>query len=139
MSGFEIAGLVLGAFPLAISALEKYRDMATRLGLFFKIRLEYKKVLDNLEIHQLTFTRHLRQLLLPLIVDDDKIGALLADPGGPSWKEKAVAELLERRLQDSFPLYMNCILGLQRVMDDINHELALDSEAVQDKVNSPVR
>ncbi|KAB5577924.1 hypothetical protein GE09DRAFT_1087838 [Coniochaeta sp. 2T2.1] len=137
MSGFEVAGVVLGAFPIAISALERYREVATRLGLFFQIRLEYKKAFDNLKIHQLTFTRHLRQLLLPLIVDDDKIAILLADPGGPSWKEQAVAELLERRLQDSFPLYMSCIMGLQQVMEDINRELAVDSQAVQDMIKVP--
>ena len=139
MSGFEVAGVVLGAFPVAISALEGYREVANRLGLFFQIRLEYKKALDNLKIHQLTFTRHLRQLLLPLIVDDDRIAILLADPGGPSWKEQAVAELLEKRLQDSFPLYMSCIMGLQQVMQEINREFAVDSEAVQDNIKSPVR
>ena len=139
MSGFEVAGLVLGAFPIAIGALNKYREVATRLGLFFQIRLEYKKALDNLEFQQLAYTRHLKQLILPLVVDDDKIGALLKDPGGPSWKEQAVADLLEKRLQDSFPLYMKCINGLQQVMEGLNHHLAVDTEVVQNKINVPVR
>ncbi|KAK0730182.1 hypothetical protein B0H67DRAFT_651983 [Lasiosphaeris hirsuta] len=52
--------------------------MATRLGLFFKT----KKRRDDLELRQLLFTRHLKQLLLPLVVDDDKIKVLLAAPGG---------------------------------------------------------
>lgn len=138
MSGFEVAGIVLGAFPLAITALDKYREVATRLGLFYKIRLEYKKCRDALEFHQLTFTRHLRQLLLPLVVDDDRIAVLLADPGGDSWRDQAVAGLLRKRLQDSFALYVGYIEGMESVMKRVNRELAADSDAVQERVNAPV-
>lgn len=139
MSGFEVAGLVLGAFPLAISALEKYREVATRLGLFRHIRLQYKKCRDDLEFHRLVFKRNLRHLLLPLVVDDDRIEALLADPGGDSWKEPMVADLLEKRLQDSFELYIEYIEGMDCVMKEIHKELAFDSQSVQTKVNTPVR
>lgn len=139
MSGFEVAGLVLGAFPLAITALEKYREVATRLGLFRHIRLQYKKCRDDLEFHRLVFKRNLRHLLLPLVVDDDRIEALLADPGGDSWKEPLVADLLEKRLQDSFELYIEYIEGMDCVMKEIHKELAFDSQSVQTKVNTPVR
>ncbi|KAH8685345.1 hypothetical protein BGZ61DRAFT_58203 [Ilyonectria robusta] len=137
MSGFEVAGLVLGAFPLAITALEKYREVATRLGLFRHIRLQYKKCRDDLEFHRLVFKRNLRHLLLPLVVDDDRIEALLADPGGDSWKEPLVADLLEKRLQDSFELYIEYIEGMDCVMKEIHKELAFDSQSVQTKVNTP--
>ena len=138
MSGFEIAGVVLGAFPLALSALEKYREIATRLGVFYKIRLEYKKWRDDLEFHQLLFIRHLRQLLLPLVVDDDKIQELLSSPGGDRWKDQSTALLLEKRLGDSHPLYLRYINGIERVIDNINRELSTDSRSVQEQINTPV-
>jgi hypothetical protein len=139
MSGFEVAGVVLGAFPIAILALEKYQEVATRLGLFYKIRLEYKKCRDEVEFHHLTFKRHLKQLLLPLVADDDRIGDLLANPGGESWKEPSIAALLEKRLQESYNLYLEYIKGMGRVMEDINRELAIESDTIQEKVNSAVR
>ncbi|KAK3331631.1 hypothetical protein B0T19DRAFT_366751 [Cercophora scortea] len=136
MSGFEIAGLVLGAFPLAIAALDKYREVATRLGLFYKIRVEHKRCRDDLEFHHLTFSRHLRQLLLPLVVDDAMIGKLLSAPGGESWSDPTIAALLEKRLQGSYELYLQYIQGIRRVMDDLNRELAIDADAVQEKINT---
>ncbi|KAK3370388.1 hypothetical protein B0H63DRAFT_486905 [Podospora didyma] len=137
MSGFEVAGVVLGAFPIAITALDKYREVATRLGLFFKIHLEYKKWRDDLEFYQLVLTRHLRQLLLPLIADNDKIEELLSAPGSKSWKDDSMASLLEKRLRDSYQLYFEYIKGIDRVMKDVNRELAVDLDSVQQRLNSP--
>ncbi|KAH8901323.1 hypothetical protein GQ53DRAFT_707647 [Thozetella sp. PMI_491] len=134
MSGFEIAGIVLGAFPLVITALEKYREVATRLGLFYKIKLEYRKCSNELEFHQLTLTRHLKQLLLPLVVDDDKIKELVEKPGGEAWKDSSIEQLLQQRLKDSYGLYLDCIQNMEQVMHDLNHELALDSQPIQGKL-----
>ncbi|KAK3681760.1 hypothetical protein B0T22DRAFT_523034 [Podospora appendiculata] len=136
MSGFEIAGLVLGAFPLAIAALDKYREVATRLGLFYKIRVEHKRCRDELEFHHLTFSRHLRQLLLPLVVDDAMIGKLLSAPGGESWNDPMISALLEVRLQESYELYLQYIHGIMRVMEELNRELAIDADSVQEKINT---
>ncbi|UKZ72674.1 hypothetical protein TrVFT333_000307 [Trichoderma virens FT-333] len=106
MSGFEIAGIVLRSFPIAINALEAYTKIAHRLGLFYKIRLEYKKWREDLEFHKLTFTTNLRKLLLPLVADDQKIKELLLSPGGDCWNEERIAELLQKRLQESYGLHM---------------------------------
>ncbi|KAL6879175.1 hypothetical protein J3F83DRAFT_725360 [Trichoderma novae-zelandiae] len=128
MSGFEIAGIALGAFPIALSALEAYRDIAQRLGLFHKIRLEYKKWRDDLEFYKVAFTRNLRQLLLPLVADDERIRELLLDPGGGCWKEESLAEVFERRLQESYQLYMQYIQNIKGILDEINRELAIGSD-----------
>ncbi|KAL7823711.1 hypothetical protein V8C26DRAFT_433671 [Trichoderma gracile] len=136
MSGFEIAGIVLGAFPIAISALEAYRDIAQRLGLFHKIRLELKKWRDDLEFYKVAFRRILRQLLLPLVADDEKVEELLSEPGGDCWKERSIADLLEKRLQDSYQLYMQYIRYMKRILDEINTELAIDTQWAKNLLDS---
>ncbi|KAM0258709.1 hypothetical protein ACHAQJ_003718 [Trichoderma viride] len=135
-SGFEIAGIVLAAFPLAINALEICRTTANRVGIFLQIKLEYKRWRDDLEFHKLVFTKNLRQLLLPLVLDDDKIEELLLAPGGDCWKEKLVSELFEKRLEESYGLYMQYIEGIRRTMDEINRELAIDSKWAQKLLDS---
>lgn len=55
MSGFEVAGIVLGAFPLAIEALDRYREVAKRCGYWYKIRLEYQKSSDSLTYYRLIY------------------------------------------------------------------------------------
>ncbi|KAI1759154.1 hypothetical protein GGR53DRAFT_514599 [Hypoxylon sp. FL1150] len=49
MSGIEVAGLVLGAFPIAIELLDKYREVATRAGLFNQIKLKHGQCRNRLE------------------------------------------------------------------------------------------
>ncbi|KAK4075363.1 uncharacterized protein Triagg1_4484 [Trichoderma aggressivum f. europaeum] len=131
MSGFQIAGIVLGAFPIAINALEAYQDIAERVGLFLTIKNEYINWKNELNFHKLSFTINMRQLLLPLVADDDMIAELLNAPGGDRWQDKSVAELLEKRLEGSYELYMQYIQNMRRILEEINRELLIDSEWAQ--------
>ncbi|KAL7914922.1 hypothetical protein GGI35DRAFT_435596 [Trichoderma velutinum] len=131
MSGFQIAGIVLGAFPIAISALEAYHDLAERVGLFLTIKNEFTNWKNDLNFHKISFTINMRQLLLPLVADDDMIAELLKAPGGDCWQDRSVAELFEKRLEGSYELYMQYIQSMRRVLDEINRELLIDSEWAQ--------
>ncbi|RYP44263.1 hypothetical protein DL768_009267 [Monosporascus sp. mg162] len=131
MPGFEIAGVVLAAFPIAICGLEKYREVARRFGFWHEIRLEYQKTSNELKFHKLSFVRNLKQLLLPLVVDDVDVQKLISNPGGKAWKDDAVAKALEGRLQESHGLYLEIIGDMERVMGELNKELAVDVEGVQ--------
>lgn len=130
-SGLHIAGIVRHAFPLAINTLETCRDAAKLVGLFLQIKLEYKRWRDDLEFHRLLFTKNLRQLLLPLALDDDTIEELLLAPAGDCWREERVARLFEERLGESYGLYMQYIHGMDKTMDEINRELSVDSDWAQ--------
>ncbi|KAI0832189.1 hypothetical protein F5Y06DRAFT_290454 [Hypoxylon sp. FL0890] len=138
MSGFEIAGIVLGAFPLAIEALEKYREVSKRVGLFYKIRVEYIKCEHNLKFHRASFTGHLRRLLLPLIEDDNKIKDLLFNPGGTFWKDQETVDVLQHRLgEESYGLFVDCVEGVKEVMAKLNCELVVDSVTLQESLRKP--
>ncbi|MBE3048670.1 hypothetical protein IMZ48_40465 [Candidatus Bathyarchaeota archaeon] len=138
MSGLEVAGVVLGAFPLAIAALDRRRDLARRLNLWQAIRPEYFSCKTDLGFHRATLTSNLRQLLLPLVVDDTTINQLLADPGGEGWKDPSIDNLLRDRLGEKYELYFEYIKGMEMVMHEVREELAADSDAVQEKLNTPV-
>ncbi|KAL7917643.1 hypothetical protein ACQKWADRAFT_324459 [Trichoderma austrokoningii] len=127
-SGLEIAGIVLHAFPLAINTLEICRDAAKVVGSFLQIKLAYKKWRDDLEFHRLLFTKNLRQLLLPLVLDDNTIEELLLAPGGDGWTEEQTVRLFEERLGESYDLYMKYIHGMNQTIIEINRELAVDSD-----------
>ncbi|KAK0644433.1 hypothetical protein B0T16DRAFT_332564 [Cercophora newfieldiana] len=131
MSGIEVAGLVLGAFPVAIWALERYRDVARVMGFWYEIRLEYQRSSNELKFHRLSFVRNLKQLLLPIVSDDSQLKRLIDDPGGDAWKDPAIQTALQTRLQDSYGLYLDILHEMERVMHDLNKELATDSDKVQ--------
>jgi hypothetical protein len=135
MSGFEVAGIVLGAFPIALEALEKYREMAKVWGFWWEIRYPYQKCKCELKFHHLSLNRNLKQLLLPLVAEDEQIQRLLADPGGEEWQQQSIAKQLEDRLQESHDLYLEIIQQLRRTMDEIKKDLAIDKAGFQEKVS----
>jgi hypothetical protein len=102
MSGVEVASFVLAAFPLMISALEHYRKSAEVLEGWWKIKREYRKCKDNLNYHKVVFEENLEELLLPLIVDKDKLQRLLDDPGGPEWKDPELEKMLKERMPKTY-------------------------------------
>ncbi|KAI1774168.1 hypothetical protein F4818DRAFT_452259 [Hypoxylon cercidicola] len=128
MSGIEVVGLVLGAFPIAIMLLDKYREVADRAGLFYQIKLKHRQCRNRLECERLAFTGNLKELLLPLVADDEKITDMISNPGGPNWKDKTTSDLLRTRLKDSHDVYMDFIEQFNGVMKKLIDELALNSD-----------
>lgn len=127
MSGLEVAGLVLGAFPIAIEVLGRYKEVARRLGFWYKIAAEHKKCDSQLKYHQIVYVSSLKRLLLPLAgLDDARIDKLLDSPGGKSWTEARTAENLEKRLGDSHEIYLQCMDEFHEWLKAINRELAFD-------------
>lgn len=143
MSGFELAGVVLGAFPIAISTLnagfEKYGAIARKLKLFYAFKSEHKKYRDELKFNQLMFNATLRRLLLPLVVSDDKIEVLLANPGGPEWNQHEFDNHLRRRLKHSYTLFSDYMVNIKEIINDLNRQLSIVGEAAKDKANHTVR
>ena len=132
MSGIEVAGLLLGAFPLLISALEHYRQGAEVLEDWWHIRKEYNKCKNEIKVQELAFEDNLERFLLPLIVDDHEIAALIAEPGGIKWKDTKLEDKLKRRLPKSYDLFLDTIYDIKSTMDDLNEELGLGREAFQE-------
>ncbi|KAH9884171.1 hypothetical protein F4778DRAFT_571904 [Xylariomycetidae sp. FL2044] len=128
MSGLEIAGLVLGAFPAAIDGLERYREVAKRMRFWRNIAAEHKKCESILKVQRGLFFLNLKKLLLPIVaIDDAAIEELLRDPGGEGWRADATTQLLSERLGASYEPYIQCMEDMKSTVCEINHALALDS------------
>lgn len=112
MSGIEIAGLGLGAFPLLISAMEHSENTKKVTGTWWRIRRAHGRDLGRVKDCQLEFTLNLKELLLPLLVDGmvnlGEYEALLAQPGGEGWREEHVEDNLRDRLSDCQTLRRTC-------------------------------
>jgi len=60
MSGFEIAGIVLGSLPLFISALEDYREGLQPLKAFVNWNSDLPKVIRRLRTQQVLYEAALK-------------------------------------------------------------------------------
>jgi len=136
MSGLEIAGVLLGAFPLIISGLEHWRDVAKVGGFFWRIRKEYTACRREVQFYEIVYKRNLKELLLPIVEDLDEVSRLVSNPGGDSWKDDALEKRLEKRLQESYQLYMEIICEMNERAEDLRKELAIDKSTVQSKLSA---
>lgn len=134
MSGIELAGLVLGAFPIALWGLEQYRDVAKQMGFWFQIRSEYQRSAEELAYHRLSFEGNLKLLLLPIVDDDVRLEEMLNEPGGSAWKNTTIQKALEKRLQKSYGIYLAILADMDRVMKELSKELAIENEHVQSRL-----
>ncbi|KAI9766750.1 MAG: hypothetical protein M1839_004781 [Geoglossum umbratile] len=134
MSGVEVAGLILAAFPLCISALEHYRETADVVGFFWQIQREYKKCKQSLSFCQLSFELNLEECLLPLIANEDELRCLLADPGGVAWQDTSLEVKLKERLPKSYGLYLEIIHDIKEITSELEQELAVGKAHFQSKV-----
>jgi hypothetical protein len=63
MSGFEVAGVVLGVIPLAISALEHYKAGKGTVATFMKFHGQLDTLIYRLKLQRTFFYLHILELL----------------------------------------------------------------------------
>ncbi|KAK4141398.1 uncharacterized protein C8A04DRAFT_14094 [Dichotomopilus funicola] len=136
MSGFEIAGVILGAYPILMSALKGYGELARKVGVWNNIRQEYQKCKNEINAQNVAFIGNLRRLLLTIRVDDVTISCLLADPGGQEWGNADLAQSLEKYLQDSHDVFLHTIEDMNRVMVELKREIVIDAENLRQRVEA---
>ncbi|RYC62558.1 hypothetical protein CHU98_g3645 [Xylaria longipes] len=81
MSGFGIAGIVLGAIPLVISALENYKTGQSTLAALVKYQGQLDKLLYQLKVQQTEFYFDILELLRSAEIEevDDRVNISLED------------------------------------------------------------
>ncbi|KAI6782513.1 uncharacterized protein J7T54_001370 [Emericellopsis cladophorae] len=135
MSGFEVAGVVLGAIPLIISGLEHWHEVAKVWGYYSRIRKEHKKCLYDVRLYQILYMRNLEELLLPIVDSPDHVTFLVNDPGSEHWKSKTLEARLKDRLQGSYPIYMEIINNMKEAIEELQKVLSVDNITIQAKLH----
>ena len=117
MSGFEIVGVVLGAFPLVILAVDGYREALERVDMF-KHKQHLKTFERRINRIHFVFRRNVTQLLMPL-KDLEQIKLLLDNPENPDWRRPTLDEGVRERLSGSYETYIETIEDYHAVMKDL--------------------
>ncbi|KAF2786117.1 hypothetical protein K505DRAFT_290273 [Melanomma pulvis-pyrius CBS 109.77] len=135
MSGIELAGLALGAFPILIHALESYREGAEVLKDWWHIQRAYKKCKHDLNYHRTIFEGNIERLLLPLVVDDDELTDLMGDPAGEAWEDEELEKRLKERLPNSYNLLLDIVGSTNSIMESLKKELGVRNPQFQAKID----
>jgi hypothetical protein len=98
MSGFEIAGIVLGTIPLVVTVLEAYSNFMRDWG---KAPSELKSLNRQLTTERAKLYNVCDQLISDVVPQRD-IEPMLQDPFGQLWQAKETNDKIRRRLWDAY-------------------------------------
>ncbi|KAI0968602.1 hypothetical protein F4678DRAFT_442296 [Xylaria arbuscula] len=122
MSGLEVAGLVLGAVPLLISALEHYSDGLSTLKKWRRYEHELRSLVRNLDTERVKLQNVCEKLLVG-IVSESQIEAMIKEPLGGLWKEEKTQGRIHSRLWEGYSLFEDTITDIKRAVDEMNKRI----------------
>lgn len=129
MSGFEVVGIVLGAIPLVISALEHYAETAATVRVIRKAAQEFRTVARKLEAEHLIFRNALTNLLNDCTsIKPETLKVLLHDLDSSAWKDSNVEIALSKRLGGSLRSYHEHVRSISAALRGFKERLHLDDD-----------
>ncbi|KIL85100.1 hypothetical protein FAVG1_11529 [Fusarium avenaceum] len=128
MSGFEVAGIVLGTLPLLVSALETYSKFMRDWG---KAPSELRSLNRQLTTERAKLY-NVCDLLISDAVSHQDIEPMLLNPFGPLWKVKETNDKIRRRLWDAYKPFEETVIevdeALQSIMQRLGVQVSVDGE-----------
>lgn len=130
MSGFEIAGIVLGSLPLVISALEHYESGMDRVTVFFKWKDELDKAKRDLGLQHVYYEMTLREILVD-VASAAELEEMMGKPESPLWKSPELRAELREKLGLAYPVYEYTIQQMSCHLKTLASHLDIERPAVR--------
>jgi hypothetical protein len=126
----EVAGLILGGFPLVISALEHYRDGFEPLQEWWEFEREFSNFIEDLGTQQVRFENNLEKLLAPFVTSDAQMYLLLNEGHPESWQDARLQREMRDRLGKSYEWYCAVCRKMRIALDDLERRLGISAGQV---------
>ncbi|EMT71826.1 hypothetical protein FOC4_g10001415 [Fusarium odoratissimum] len=127
MSGFEVAGIVLGSIPIVVSALQCYMN---GLGTLQNFR-SYKRILKSLILTLKTEHVNLQNIcekLLIGIAPQTRIEEMIRDPFGDLWREEEIFNKLRLRLWSSLQVFDDRVQDMREAIEEMMEKLNVGTD-----------
>lgn len=116
MSGIEVAGLILGSFPIILNCLDYYREGFEPLEEWWCFRTHFIAFVDDINHQMMRYNGNMTRLLDPIAVDNDSLTTLVRDARDPRWTDGSLTPLLKQRLASELGRFLRII---QRMEEEI--------------------
>lgn len=126
MSGIEVAGLVMAAFPLVIAGLKSYSEGVENIKSWRRYRRQLNDYQEQLETQQTCFLNTMTHVLDGIVATDLEMNALIEDPGGPAWKINKYDLKLQIRLDHTYAAYFKSVTQLRLVLHTLKEKLGIE-------------
>ena len=121
ITGVEIAGLLLGAIPAVLFALEQYRKGLESAKVAKQYQLHLKRLQRNLDAQFQIYSNTLERLLSNT-VSGGQLRILLQDPLGPCWSAPDVQQRLQTFLCSSYSPFCDTVGEFHDVVKEIQEK-----------------
>jgi hypothetical protein len=127
MSGFEVAGVILGSIPLVISTLEHYKNGLSVIQRYRRYERELQRLIRNLETEKVKL-QNICEKLLDGIVPPSRIDDMVENPGGDLWIEQETQRAIRTRLQKSCNVFEQTLRDIQTATEEMYEKLGGGTE-----------
>jgi len=127
MSGFEIAGVVLGTVPIVVSALQFYLNGVNTVQKWSFYSREVKTLIRNLETAQVGLLNACEMLLVG-IAPQSQIEEMINDPFGPLWQDADISSRVRRRLWRSSKVFEETVNDMKDAIEKMKSKLNISSD-----------
>ncbi|EAW21203.1 uncharacterized protein NFIA_063640 [Aspergillus fischeri NRRL 181] len=139
MSGLEVVGVVLGAIPLLISAIEKYKTTSQRLK-FFKYKEPFiAQLIQSLEEQKFFLESDLYVPLNATHLGEEQINDLIHQPNSDLFQDPKVAHAIREYLGDGYVPYERAVGRCQRILAEIASNIGGLASESQGKLSSLIQ
>ncbi|KAK3291887.1 uncharacterized protein B0H64DRAFT_408340 [Chaetomium fimeti] len=125
MSGFEIAGIILGSLPLLIPAIEHVRQsLSTR-----RYDQQLQSLTRNLKTERVKL-QNVCEKLLDGLVPPSQIQLMISEPLGDLWRDEDTEKRIRGRLwdKDSYESFETAIQSISASVDDLAAKITAQRE-----------
>lgn len=124
MSGFEVAGIVLGSIPLVISALGQYKKGIATVRNWRRYERVLGRLITNLEVERVRLQDVFEKLLFRL-VPESQIDSMVGERLDPAWLDAGLQDKIKARLYRSFEVFEGRVKDIEGAIEEMIEKLDL--------------
>lgn len=126
MSGIEVVGIVLGAYPVLLSTAKDLRDVFKDAKTWWRFEREFENFLSAVETEHIKYSLNLEILLEDLDIPEERKESLQIDATGLGWHDVQTQTELRRRIQDRYySWFMRQLFAMNRALGDLQRLLPI--------------
>lgn len=127
-SGFELAGVVLAAFPIVVKGLGAYVDGVQAIKYWRRYGWELRSYARRLRSQRVRYINTLELLFDGVLESEDELATLVNDPAGASWHEPRYDKMLRSRLDHSYEHFLDTLDSMMIMLRDLAAKLDISED-----------
>ena len=116
-------GLLLGGFPLLISAAEHYREGFEPLVKWYRFRDDFIQFIDAVATQKLLFDQTLERFLISADIPDEELQQFMSNSHYEGWHRVKLSGLLKKRLGRAHEVFLSTIKRMNKLLLELQEML----------------